>query len=260
MICFDLLYIMYKYDCRVNIRQGDKMKIKVTSYNILHCEDFIKEKIDFDAFAEVIRKMNPDVIGLNEVHGEGEWDEYEEQAEILGKKLGYNYYFAKATELDGSNPFGNAVLSRLPVKEFTTIPIPDPEPHGYDGYYETRCVLKMVTATDPEVTFLITHFGLNPDEEENAVKVILENIPDSRCVFMGDLNVKPDNNILKPIRVKFTDTAGDGAMTPFTFPSDKPNRKIDYIFVSNDIAVNSFKAEDIILSDHRPVSAEIEVK
>ena len=236
------------------------MKLKISSFNILHCEDFIKEKIDFDAFAEVISKINPDVIGMNEVHGEGDWEEYEEQAEILGKKLDMNYYFAKATELDGTNPFGNAMLSRLPVKECVTIPIPDPDPKNYNGYYETRCVLKMVTATDPEITFLITHFGLNPDEQDNAVKVILDNITDKRCVVMGDLNVLPDDAILIPIRNVMKDAAGDDALVPFTFPSNKPNRKIDYIFVSEDITVYSFKAEDYVLSDHLPVSAEIEVE
>ncbi len=234
------------------------MKLKVTSYNILHCEDFLKEKIDYDAFAEAIKNMNPDVIGMNEVHGEGSLEEYAEQAEILGKKLGYNYYFAKACELDGGNPFGNAMLSRLPIKECVTVPIPDPDPKGYDDYYETRCLLKMVTATEPEITFLITHFGLNPDEQENAVKVILENIPESRCVFMGDLNVRPDNAVLDPIRARLNDAAGDE--TPFTFPSDEPNRKIDYIFVSDDIKVDRFWVEDLVLSDHRPVSAEIEAE
>lgn len=236
------------------------MKIKVSSYNIFHCEDYLKEKIDFDAFADTIRAINPDVIGMNEVHGEGDWDDYEEQAEILGKKLGYNYYFSKACELDGTNPFGNAMLSSLPVKECVTVPIPDPDPKGYDGYYETRALLKMVTATEPEITFLITHFGLNPDEQENAVKVVLENIPEKRCVFMGDLNVLPDNAVLDPIRAKLNDAAGDKSMVPFTFPSNEPNRKIDYIFVSDDIKVNWFKAEDIVLSDHKPVSAEIEVE
>lgn len=236
------------------------MKIKVSSYNILHCEDFLREEIDFDAFAKAIQEINPDVIGMNEVHGEGDLEEYTEQAEILGKKTGYNYYFAQATVLDGENPFGNAMLSRLPVKECVTIPIPDPDPQGYDGYYETRCVLKMVTATDPEITFLITHFGLNPDEQENAVKVVLENITDKRCVLMGDLNVKPDASILAPVCERLKDAAGNGSMTPFTFPSDKPNRKIDYIFVSKDIKINWFKAENIVLSDHKPVSAEIEVQ
>lgn len=236
------------------------MKLKVSSYNILHCEDFLREEIDYDAFAKVIKAFDSDVVGMNEVHDKGEWKGYDEQAEILGNKIGYNYYFAKATNLDGNNPFGNAVLSRLPIKECVTIPIPDPDPRGYDGYYETRCLLKKVTATEPEITFLITHFGLNPDEQENAVKVILDNIPEKRCVFMGDLNVRPEDKMLDPIRAVLSDTVDAAPEMPLTFPSDKPDRKIDYIFVSKDIKVNSFKAEQVVLSDHLPVSAEIEVE
>ena len=235
------------------------MKLKVTSYNILHCEDWLKEKIDYDAFAELIDSFGADVMGLNEVHGEGDWEEYDEQAQILGEKIGCNYYFSKATELDGTNPFGNAMLSRLPVKECVTVPIPDPDPKTGDEYYETRALLIMKTATTPELTFLITHFGLNDDEQQNAVKTVLENLPEENCVLMGDFNVRPDNRVLDPIRARMTDAADAMGVQPLTFPADKPDRKIDYIFVSNNIKVNSFKAEEVVLSDHRPVSAEIEV-
>lgn len=235
------------------------MDLKVTSYNIFHCEDFYKEKIDFDAYAEVIKGFNSDVVGLNEVHGEGEDEEYEEQAQILGEKIGCNYYFSKATDIDGDNPFGNALLSRLPLKECTTIPIPDPEEKTGDSLYETRAVLKAVTATVPEITFLITHFGLNDDEHINCVKTVLENLPEKRCVLMGDFNVRPDNKVLIPIKEKLKDTADITDAVQLSFPSDKPNRKIDYIFVTDDIKIKSFKVEPVILSDHLAVSAEISV-
>ncbi len=249
------------YNITIDFERYGFMKIKVTSYNIFHCADYYNyETIDYDAFIKTIDSFSSAVVGMNEVHGEGPDDEYDEQAEILGKGIGCNYYFSKATEIDGNNPFGNAMLSRLPVKEVSTIPIPDPEPKSYDGYYETRAVLRMVTDTTPEITFLITHFGLNPDEQENAVKTVLANLPKERCVFMGDLNVMPDNEVLNPIKEVLKDTAVEVNNIPLTFPSCEPNRKIDYIFVTPDIKVNSFFTEDIVLSDHLAVSAEIEVE
>lgn len=235
------------------------MKIKVASYNILHCEDYRKKEIDFQAFADVIKSFDADVIGLNEVHGKGELPEYEEQAKILGELTGYNYFFAKAADIDGPNPFGNAVLTRLPVKEFSVIPIPDPEIQQDDGWYETRCILKMVTATDPEVTFLITHFGLHDDEQENAIKTFCENYVDKKCVLMGDLNVRPDNPILDEIKKRMNDTSAPFKKPFLTFIAHEPNRKIDYIFASRDITPLSFDVPEIILSDHRPVVAELEV-
>lgn len=236
------------------------MKIKVTSYNIFHCEDFYNEKIDFDAFAKTIDGFGSDIIGLNEVHGEGEDDEYDEQAEILGKKTGCNYYFSKATDIDGNNPFGNAVLSRLPIKKCTTIPIPDPNVKTGTDWYETRALLKMVTATKPELTVFITHFGLNEDEQLNAVKTVIDNLTDKNCILMGDFNVRPDNEILNPIKNRMNDTADLIGIEPYTYPAHEPNRKIDYIFVSRDIKVNSFKAEDVVLSDHKAVTAELEIE
>lgn len=233
------------------------MKLKVASFNILHCEDYLKEKIDYDAFAELISSLDADVVGLNEVHGNGSWDEYEPQAEILGAKTGYNGFFAKATELDGNNPFGNAVLTRKAVRSVEVIPIHDPEPKKYDGYYETRCVLKM-KIKDPDLTVLITHFGLNPDEQENAVATILANLEEERCILMGDLNVWPDNEVLNPIRERMLDTASASDDELLSFPSDAPDRKIDYIFTSKDIRTLKVEVPCRVLSDHLPITAEIE--
>ena len=45
-----------------------------------------------------------------------------------------------------------------------------------------------------------------------------------------------------------------------SFPSDKPEIKIDYIFVSHDIGVLSADIPEIIASDHRPHIAEVLVR
>ena len=240
----------------MNVRTNRMKKITAATFNIFHCEDFRREKIDFDAFAEYISSFEADIIGLNEVHGKGEHPDYDAQTEILAEKLGYYGYFGKATEIEGANPFGNAVLTRLPVKKCVTVPIPDPETPAYDGYYETRCVIAMELA-DPELTVLVTHFGLNPDEQENAVKTVLSVIPNGSCVFMGDLNARPDAPVLAPIKARLKDTAPDEKL--YTFPSNAPYRKIDYIFVSEDIRVNGVKVPDRVLSDHCPFIAELEL-
>ena len=173
--------------------------MKIATFNIQHCENFNTEKIDFDAFAAYILSFDADIIGLNEVRGKGRSHDYEAQAAILAEKTGYDFYFAKATEIGEGNPYGNAVLTRLKIKNAETVPIPDPAVPAYDGYYETRCLLKL-TLEDPALTVLITHFGLNPDEHENAVKTIAANIPEESCILMGDLNVTPDNAVLDPVR------------------------------------------------------------
>ncbi len=237
------------------------MLIKAVTFNIQHCENLMTETIDFDAFAEKIRSFDADVIGLNEVRGAGAREDYQAQAEILAEKTGYQFYFARATEIGAGNPYGNAVLTRLPVKAFETIPIPDPVPRRYDGYYETRCLLKM-TLESPEIAFFITHFGLNPDEQKNAVQTVLDNIGDGPAVLMGDLNVQPDSPIIAKIKEKMTDAAGAGERGDalLSFPSDAPDRKIDYIFTRGNIRATSCRVVPGVLSDHLPLEATLEFR
>ena len=44
-----------------------------------------------------------------------------------------------------------------------------------------------------------------------------------------------------------------------SFPSDKPDRKIDYIFVSSDIEVENADIPPIVASDHRPYIAQVNI-
>ena len=74
---------------------------------------------------------------------------------------------------------------------------------------------------------------------------------------MGDFNVEPDDAVIAPIREKMKDTASFFDMPKLSFPSDKPEIKIDYIFVSPDIEIVSADIPEIVASDHRPHIAEI---
>ena len=76
------------------------------------------------------------------MRNESEHPEYQNQAKILADKLGFYYYFAEAIKFSGVNPYGNAIISRYPIKNAETILIPDPDPKTGDRYYETRCLLK----------------------------------------------------------------------------------------------------------------------
>lgn len=223
--------------------------MKIMTFNTQHCLDFLNQKIDFNVMANAIKKENPDIVGLNEMRDEGPAEDYQAQVKILSELTGmHHYYFAKAIEWDG-NPYGNGLLSKIPFKSLETIPIPDPKVRHYNGYYETRCLLKAVLQNG--VTVLVIHFGLNPDEQINAVNTVLENIADKKCILMGDFNVTPDDVVLNPIRERMTDTAELIIGNTLTFPSDKPDRKIDYIFVSRDIEVVSAEIPETIASDHR---------
>jgi len=235
------------------------MNIKIMSYNTQHCLNYVTREIDYDIMVDTIKKCSADIIGLQEMRDESERADYEAQAKIMAEKLGFYYYFAEAIRFGGLNPYGNALISRFPILRAETIIIPDPEVKKYDGYYETRCLLKAEIEVGGGLNVLVSHFGLNPDEHENAVNTVVANLADKNCVLMGDFNMEPDNVILKPIRERMYDTADKFNSELFSFPSDIPDRKIDYVFTSSDVKVIDADIPAIVSSDHRPHLATIEV-
>lgn len=231
--------------------------MNLMSFNTQHCLNYLERKIDFSIMSDAIKSCHADLVALNEMRDRGTDPEYEEQVAILAEKTGLNYfYFAKAIDFGGQNPYGNGLLSRFPIIEAETISIPDPVVRSYiDGYYETRCVLK--AKLENGMTVLVTHFGLNPDEQANAVRTVIELLESQRCILMGDFNVPPDSEFLKPIRERMKDAADLFSSPLYSYPSDHPNEKIDYIFVSHDIEVIAADIPAIVASDHRPHTATI---
>lgn len=232
--------------------------MKIVTFNTQHCKNFIEQRIDFDIMAQTIKLFDPDIVALNEMRGEGTALEHDDQVGILAKLTGIsNSYFAKASGEFGVNPYGNGLLTKYKIVSVETVMIPDPAEKTGSRYYETRCILK--ANLENGVTVLVAHFGLNKDEQENAVATVIANLAPEKCILMGDFNVTPDNEVLLPIRERMKDTAENFCADKLSFPSDRPEIKIDYIFVSPDVRVISADIPDIIASDHRVHIAEIDI-
>lgn len=236
------------------------MNITLMSYNTQHCLNYVTREIDFDIMVDTIRKCGADIIGLQEMFNLGETEEFTEQTAVLAEKLGFYHYFAEATKLEkGKYPYGNGLLSRYPILEAETVIIPDPEVRTGKRYYETRCLLKAKLDVAGGLNILVTHFGLNPDEQVNAVNTVVANLETEKCVLMGDFNVRPENELLQPIRERLFDTAELFEETKGSWPSDEPRGKIDYIFTTKDLQVLNADIPAIVSSDHRPHIATIEL-
>ncbi len=235
------------------------MKLTVMSFNVQHCESFITKQIDYDRMVEAIRECKADIVGLNEIRDIGVWEGFEPQAKELAERLGYHYCFAKAIDVvEAPNPYGNALLSRYPILKAETVMVPDPTEPLTGQWYETRCLLKASIDVGGGLTVCVSHFGLNPEEQVNAVKTACEQVEDRTCLLMGDFNVTPDDPVLLPLRERLYDTAERFDGERLSWPSDKPERKIDYLFTTRDIRVLSADIPAIVASDHRPYVAEIE--
>lgn len=229
------------------------MKLNLLSFNIQHCKNFITKEIDVDSVVNLIKSCNADIIGLNEVYGShlGNIAQYEE----IANKLGYYFYFGQ-TFIYNQTPFGNALISKYKLKNPKTIMIPDPLIRD-SHWYETRCIIHS-SFEDFKLDILITHYGLFESEQVNALNVtldILKNIK-NKVVFMGDLNMEPSNPKIKDLEKILINTITDNILT---YPSINPTKKIDYIFVSNDIKYENPKIIEKVVSDHFPHFVCIEI-
>ena len=232
--------------------------MKFMSFNTQHCKNYIEGNIDFEIMAKAIVDCDADVVGLNEMRGVGPHPDYTAQTERLSALTGIKYfYFAPALDIPNRGLYGNAILSKYPIARVENIQIPNPDSKKYSKHYETRCLLK--AELEGGITVLVTHFGLNPDEQENAVRTVLAHTVQEKCVLMGDFNVRPSDPVLLPIRERMQDTASAFEKELFSYPSDAPTHKIDYIFVSRDIEVLGADIPPVVASDHRPHTAELDL-
>lgn len=227
------------------------MELKIMTFNIQHCRDYINRNIDIDLFVRTIKKCNPDILGLNEVYGE--YENNKAQAYAIAQKLGFHYYFGEAI-IWNNIPYGNALLSRFPIENVEKIMIPDPI-RDTNEPYETRCIIK---ALINGITVLVTHFGLVASEQVNAVKTVTDIIKNTKTkiILMGDFNMEVNNPILTPIKELLKNTLVDNSLS---YPSINPTQKIDYIFVSKEIEVIDAKIPNLVASDHLPHTATIKI-
>ena len=229
--------------------------MKLMTFNTQHCLNYLERFIDMPLMAKTIAKSGADVVALNEMYGQGSAPNYTDQTGILAQLTGMHHYFAQAIGHDGIKPYGNGLLSKLPILSAETILIPDPVEKTGPRNYETRCVLK--ATLEGGITALVTHMGLNTDEQQSAVETVLANLAPEKCILMGDFNAEPDDPVLEPIRRRMKDAAALVAGEGLTWPSDKPYKKLDYIFVTPDVELLQAEVPDIIASDHLYHTAEV---
>lgn len=233
--------------------------MRIMTFNIQHALDYKNQKIDIDLFADSIKKYGADICGLNEVRGKGFLKGYTDQTNAIADRLDFYRYFGEAIKVKGTSPYGNALVSKYPIKSAETVRIPDPKVKNAYEHYESRCVIKAVLDIEgSELCVLICHMGLAKDERKNAVETLCGLIDkiEMPLVVMGDFNTVPEDAVLAPLFDRMKDTAdiSDAAKGP-TFPSYNPDIKIDYLLYRGLVCENAVIVEEIV-SDHFSIFAD----
>ncbi|MFR3483159.1 MAG: endonuclease/exonuclease/phosphatase family protein [Clostridia bacterium] len=235
------------------------MKLRVMTYNIASGHNYEEDRRQDLAFAQgVIEQYQPDIVGLNEVQENSRVSQYTSQTQILAKGLEMYGYFGPALPMN-DGLYGNAMLSKFAAST-EVIPIPDPEVKNEDTYYETRCLMKNEIQLEQKITVLVTHFGLARQERKCRGDGD-EDLRGSKDLWslMGDFNALPHDDVIAPLFTVLKDTALITEDPLLSWPSDRPDRKIDHILVSPQIQVHHVFVPVTRASDHRPYIADIEL-
>ena len=261
-------------DENYNDKYGDRavippkgQSLRVMTYNIYGARATSPANAaDLDAIAEVIRRQNPDFVTLNEVDVfTNRTGKDVHQARDLAEKLGMEWHFSKAIDRDGGE-YGDAVLTKYPILEKRSYRLPcAAEQPGED---RSLCVIR-VQIDGKDLYVASTHLDhLSGDASRLVQATEIRRIRDTELegdlILCGDLNAIPSSNVIATMTSFLTNT---GPIDQYTFPSDDPSRKIDYIMyapiehfgVQNCQVVSRGDQQvgGVDASDHRPVIADI---
>lgn len=263
MICFLGLFTMILAGCGPRIQHSnEKYTINVLTYNLHHCNPpTAGTTIDVDTIAGVIRKLNPDIVALQEVDVRTKRSGGIDQAAMLGEKTGMKPYFFKAIDHDGGE-YGVAILSKLPVSEFRQYPLPTvPESKGEPRILAT-VILKGKDGKN--LLFACTHLDAqsNPQNRLLQIKEIISVLKNTQLpvIIAGDLNAATGSEVINIFDENFKRTCDACA---FTIPVTRPNKTIDFIGYAP-ASVFSVDKHEVInetyASNHLPVNAVLTIK
>ena len=221
-------------------------RLTVTSYNIHSCEG-LDLRVRCDRIAAILSRTHADVIGLQEVRAG--------QEEQIARILGFHVLFARADHVGGYE-FGNAILSRFPIRRSDVYPLGVP-------HHEQRVCLHAEIAWPGDagtVHVFSAHLGQNEKERRQqaqrlASNSILENASfhNAPRILLGDFNEKSRNGIVNQSLASYQCATGRSwtAFLPIVY--------LDRVYISSDLKFHDFhiyrSGRALIASDHAPITA-----
>lgn len=235
---------------------GQGFPVRVMQYNI-HSGFNTAGRLDLEAIAQTIEQGKPDIVGLQEVARGWYIDSGSDAVGWLSRRLGLPYIFGPTTD----PVWGNVLLSRFPIKESGREALPPSTLLLRRGF--TWATIDVGAGQD--LLFIVTHYhhleNGSAERQQQSPEIIKfwNNRP--RTVFVGDLNATPDAPEIRMLRdAGLKDAfAAVGQGNGYTYASDEPYQRIDYIWTSPDLAVRDLVIPASTASDHLGLAVTVDL-
>ena len=228
-------------------------RVRVLAYNIKHGRGN-DGQVQLARTASVIRRLNPEIVTLQEVDNRVERSGQVDQPAALSQLTGLPHHaFGPFFDYQGGE-YGMAILSRLPIRESTNLKLPK------GAEYRTSLIAQIALAADEALTVSSVHFYQTAEERLAQAQTLLDYLHQQpgATVIAGDYNSRPGSPVLKLFENGWH--IPDKGTDRFTFPSDKPDREIDFAMLRRDSSWSVDRidvVDESIASDHRPLVLEL---
>ena len=204
---------------------------------------------NLDNFAGLLSEF--DLVGLQEADAGSLRSGFLNQTQYLAEAAGFPYWShqpnRKVAQFAASS---NGLLTRIEPAEVRDYPLP--------GRVPGRGALWVRFGNGASnLIVVIAHLSLGPGARRRQFEFIAELIGDHpHAVLMGDLNCSVSSGELKPL-LQHTRLAPAAMPLPNTYPSWRPQRAIDHIFVSDALRIERLWTLPHPVSDHLPLAAQV---
>jgi endonuclease/exonuclease/phosphatase family metal-dependent hydrolase len=235
-----------------------KKTLRIMTYNI-HVGVGMDKKLNLERIAEVINRERPDLVGLQEVDRGVKRTEGKDEIAELAKLTRMDFSFGHNLDYQGGQ-YGVAILSRFLIQHA------DHQKYENRRESERRGMLRVEVEVDgKKVNFVTTHLDYQYEDgrlfETEQLLRLLDSVT-GPLIIAGDFNDVPVGSSYKLMRSKFADAWVGIKTEGFTYPADKPAKRIDYIFyrASDRVRVKKAWTVNTLASDHLPVMVELEIR
>jgi len=240
---------------------------RILTYNVHRCVG-VDRRLDVARVAQVIARLRPDIVALQELDVGRARTGGVDQAHEIAQRLEMTVHFHAALKVE-EELYGDAILTTLPERLVQVGPLP-----GYPRMQalEPRGALWVRVEIDGRpVQVINTHLGLVPREQQIQAHWIAG--PEwlahphrtGPTLLVGDFNATATSQVYRTLtqRLRPARQLSPHKTPTSTFPSTLPVLRIDHVFVSEEIRVKDvfapFDTLTRVASDHLPLVVDFEV-
>jgi len=215
-----------------------------------HLLPHAKQFQNLDQISDIISDY--DIVGLQEVDGGSLRSANINQTAYLAEKAQYPYWYHQTNRRLGRiAQHSNGMLSKFDPLDIVEHKLPGPIPG------RGAMIVRFGDEANPLVIVML-HLALGRKARMTQLEYISQIVHTyDHVVVMGDMNCQADSDEMQSLMNTIGLHAPAGSLN--TFPSWRPNKKLDHILVSPSLTVTNFSVVDAICSDHLPISMEIVV-